>query len=334
MNFDSTFVTHGIDVIDDPELPQGKAVYIFAVNHVPNPEPPSNPPAEGYRRSLSRIEVFHHTFGTSEAQYIRTVMHPLIRTPNDVYAVSPLSLYVTNDHFYTDRGLMRTLEDVNHVANWTEVVHVQLDPAAAATANDVANPYNGVTAAIALPKVHNPNGLGHGRTSSEILVSRAAAGTMYIGQMNVEDNTIKVVDTIEIDSVVDNPSYFSDPYVKETGVDRSGYVLPGIAKAVNLAHTSRDPKGVDPVMVWYVRRKDQDKAKGITDPSQGEWEKTLLFANNGKMIRSASAAVLVPIHPEDEDAREADGSKSDKRKAWLFVTGFVSHSIVAVMVDL
>src|SRR3954451_6277908 len=107
-NFDTTYVTHGIDVIPDPEQGDDKAVYIFAVNHVPDVTLP---------KARSQIEVFHHVIGSPSIRHIRSVWHPLLRTPNDVYASSPTSVYATNDHRYTE-GLLRTIEDVYSDAKW------------------------------------------------------------------------------------------------------------------------------------------------------------------------------------------------------------------------
>jgi len=105
-NFNTTFVTHGIDVITDPEQGDGKAVYIFAINHVPH---------ESLPKTCSQIEVFHHVIGSPSIRHIRSIWHPLIRAPNDVYASGPTSVYATNDHRYTD-GRMRALEGVYCVA--------------------------------------------------------------------------------------------------------------------------------------------------------------------------------------------------------------------------
>lgn len=61
-NFDGPFITHGIDVIPDPE--SSEAVYIVAINHVPNekvfPRDGSSPETtpETAPKGASRLEVF------------------------------------------------------------------------------------------------------------------------------------------------------------------------------------------------------------------------------------------------------------------------------------
>ncbi|KAK4191304.1 hypothetical protein QBC35DRAFT_27270 [Podospora australis] len=313
-NFDGPFITHGIDVIDDDKHPKGKAVYIFAVNHLPDPTVEEGQTA----RARSQIEVFHHFIGSDSVRHVRSVWHPLIRTPNDVFASSPTSFFVTNDHWYSGHHVLRQLEDVYHGAKWTDTVHIHLE-----TLNAVDST-TGVTASIAIGGMHNNNGLGHGRSKNEILVSQAASGVMHVAEFSEEGTTghIKILETIEVDSVVDNPSYFSDPFANSPADDRSGFLLPGISWAVDLARTSRDPAGKDPVLVYFAK---QNKDQEVTSPLR--WERRVIFEDDSSRIRTASAAVLVAIDPAEANPKGA-------RQAWLFVTGFMSENMIALKVDL
>lgn len=260
-------------------------------------------------KARSQIELFRHTISTSEARYLRSVWHPLIRTPNDVYAISPTEFYVTNDHYYRE-GALRSFEDVGwqSLAPWTDTIHVAIsDP----TAKDAAA---GVTATVALNGLHNNNGLGHGKGDDEILIGRAAAGVLVLAEPKA-NHEIEIKESIQIPCTIDNPSYFEDPYVKATGRDASGYVLAGLARACDLSRTERDPNGVDPVMVYLVRRSGEESA----------WEKKLIFQDDGKAIRTASAAVLIAIDPAENGGR---------KQGWLFVTGLLSEAMVAAKIDL
>lgn len=215
-NFDGPFITHGIDVITDPKKPEGEAVYIFAVNHVPNeavyPRVGGTPGVDPGTapKAASRIEVFHHVIGSDSVKHVRTISHPLIKTPNDIYAVSPSELYVSNDHYCLE-GRLRAIEDAWPGTAWSNVVR--------ATVSEDGS----VEASVALDKLHNPNGMGHGRGDDEILVTSALGGNMWIGKLRPEDKTISVEDNIEIVSTTDNPSYFSDPY-SAVGGDASGFI--------------------------------------------------------------------------------------------------------------
>lgn len=319
-NFAGPFVTHGIDVISDPK--NEKAVYIYAVNHLPNPEylqqletqkQTGVKPKADVAKARSQLEVFHHTQGSATVKHIRSIRHPLIQTPNDLLALSTTSLLVTNDHHYRD-GHLRLVEDLFSNAKWTTIVYIKItDPLTASE-----EPESGITATLADTKLHNNNGLGRGRSADEIIIDSAASGVLHVGKLSGDrDSTpkIQIVGDVELDCVADNPSYFSDPYATSDN-DASGFVVSGVSKGADLAHTSLDPAGKDPSMTWFVK------------PGPGpvsSWEKKLLFEDDSSRIRSSSAAVLVGIDPKTEEGR---------KKAWLFVTGIFSSNIIAVKVDL
>lgn len=308
-NFDGPFITHGIDVIPDPEKAAGEAVYILAVNHVPNeavyPRDGSTPTSDPGTapKAASRIEVFHHTIGGGSAKHIRTISHPLIKTPNDVYAVSPTEVYVTNDHYYYD-GYMRHIEDSFPGAKWSNVIW-------ASVSND-----GKVEASAALDKLWNPNGMGHGRTPDEILVTSAVGGFMWVGKLGTSNaKTIDVKEIIDLDVTTDNPSYYSDPFASADD-DASGFVLPGLTRAINLSKIGHLPGGREGSTGWLVT-----PSKNVT----GDWDKRKLWEDDGSIVRNAAAALLVGIDPKKEGG---------KKRAWLYVTGFSSDNMAAVKVDL
>lgn len=328
-NFTGPFVTHGIDVIDDPEKPRGEAVYIFAVNHVPSPAYSQGRNTKG-PKARSVIEVFRHTIGDDTAEHVRSVWDPLITTPNDIVAVSPTSFFVTNDHYYRE-GLLRQVETVFSGAKWSNVVHVEfahLADGAASRDDDDDDDGHGVRASVAISGLHNNNGLGHGRTPDEVLIVSCASGRIHVAEVSPAagdgsgPRTIGIRDTVEFDSVLDNPSWFRDPYAQK-GRDLSGMVSAGLSRAVDLARLLEDGAdggGGGGVMVWMANPL-VDEARG----NKTQWRKKLLFEDDSSRIRTASAAVLVAIDPAEERG---------ERKAWLFVTGFLSENMVAVKVRL
>ena len=305
-NFSGPFITHGFDSVADPSHPT--AVYILAVNHLANP---SSAPDSGLPRARSQIEIFHHVLGTPTARFVRSVRHPLIATPNDIYAVAPDSFYVTNDHSHRE-GLLRHVGDLVPYLGWSSTVHVQLGGLAAKDAEA------DVTVQTALTGLKNNNGLGHGARPGEVLVTSAIGGELYRASVSSSsaDYTLAVEETIPVDSTIDNPSYYRDPE-GVPGDDASGYVLAGLRRAADLPSTVHDPEGKESVIVWLVRR-NKSAADGVN-----AWEQRVLFEDDGTNIRSASAAVLVPA-----------GAGASGKKAWLFVSGFISESVVAVEVDL
>ncbi|EMT65699.1 hypothetical protein NOF04DRAFT_16799 [Fusarium oxysporum II5] len=306
-DFEGPFITHGIDVIADPKDENG--VYIFAVNHVPNPEylqhvVDGKKDEFGGNKAASRVEIFHHRVGSSSVKYVRSISHPLIQTPNDIVALSPTSFYVTNDHHYRE-GLMRQVEDMYYGAKWSNTIYVEI------TDTTSKESTSGFNASVALTGLHNNNGLDHGRAPNEIAIGSAASGDIHISTVK-PDHSIQVLETIPFDAAVDNPFYYADPFASGDS-DSSGYVSAGLSKACELANNIGIDTATEPVMVWLAQRKD------------GKWEKKLLFEDDGKRLRSAATAVLIGIDPKLEGG---------KKKGWLFVTGFYSQHIAAVKVDL
>lgn len=316
--FDGPFITHGIDVIDDPARP-GEAVYIFAVNHVPNEavfprdgSTPSTDPATAAHKAASRLEQFHHVLGTAQARHVRTIAHPLIQTPNDIYAASPTAVYVSNDHHYRE-GRMRLLEDLYPGAAWSNVVY----------ATTVADEDDGrVEATVALDGLHNPNGMGHGRTADELVVASAVGGYYTVvdtRRLNESSGGTGAAATarIDFDSTVDNPTWFVDAFADEASAhDKSGFVQAGLPRGVDFFQTAQDPLAKEGVIVWH--------ATPCADAPDG-WAKRILWQDDGSVLRNAATAVLVGIDPATEG-----GAK----RAWLFVSGFSSRNAVAVKVDL
>ena len=227
---------------------------------------------------------------------------------------------MTNDHYYRE-GRFRVFEDVayQNVAGWSDIIHVSIDPfLSAEEATD------GITATAAYSGMHNPNGLGHGKDSSEIIIGRAAAGVMNLAVVDSTDpegKRLVLKETIQLQSTIDNPSYYADPYASSSGAldDASGYVVAGLARSIDLADNADWPKGSDPAMVWLVQPN-----RNLTT-SKDNWTQKLIFQDDSRTLRSASAAVLIGIDPKEN---------LGKKQAWLFVTGFFSKAIVATKIDL
>lgn len=324
INFDLPFFTHGIDILSDPQ--DEDAIFIYAINHLPSPEfltyladnhpvlgtiNHTTPIPETITRARSQIEVFHHKLGSATAQHLRSIAHPLIRTPNDLFAVDERSVYVTNDHLHRG-GHMRALEDVWYYARWTDTVHLQIDELRSESDTE------GFVATVALKGLHNNNGLGRGVSPEEVVITSAASGDMHLAHVDSSDGTsLQVKEAIHLDSSIDNPSYFVDAYARSPEDDRSGYVIPGLTKAADLLQSAHDPTATEPIIVWLASRVHGEKT--------ASWNRTVLFEDDGTRIRSASGAVLVGIDPTLEGGR---------KRAWLYVTGFFSSDMIAVKIDL
>ncbi|KAF2971711.1 hypothetical protein GQX73_g1776 [Xylaria multiplex] len=318
-NFSGTFVTHGIDVLSDPDRPE-EAVYIFAVNHVPDDNFVRLQRHSGYthssfyasNKSASRIELFHHVVGSPTLRHVRSIQHHLIRTPNDIFALSPQSFYVTNDHYYKE-GWMRRFELLYRGAKWSDTIYVHFD-------ESIRSTRDGVQAKPALSGIHTNNGLGHGKLG-QILVSSSASGLLNIGEVpdDPRQGGINLVDFVEVDSFVDNPSWFEDSFASVSH-NASGLIIPGMSKMTDvprfLKGTSRGLAG----RVWHAIPASQHGRS-----QKHKWDVRLLLEDDGTLVNAISSAVMVAIDP---------GLESGKRKAWLFVSGFLARNIIATKVDI
>nr|POE72908.1 serum paraoxonase/arylesterase 1 [Quercus suber] len=309
--------THGIDILNDPEDPQ--ILWIYIVNHLPDPERWfANPPTSKIPER-AHIEIFKHTLGSDEADFVRSVRHHQITMPNDIVATTPSSFYVSNDHIYHE-GIIRSWEDAGSqgIAPSTTVVFVNV------TDLNTKEPSSEVSVTVALDKVHNSNGLGRGSPHhpEEICVIDASGGVLNRVKRNLgpgQSSELSIMERIQIDTSLDNPSYYEDPYATAAN-NASGYILPGLLNAANLMNDFPHFDRAIPSSVYHIRSNGPVHTAG-----KNNWEKRLIFQDNGKALRSASGAVMVPIDP---------AQTGGKKQAWLFVTGFGSEAMVAAKIDL
>ncbi|KAI1502017.1 serum paraoxonase/arylesterase [Biscogniauxia marginata] len=312
VGFEGPFVPHGLSIYSPPSDP--KTVYIFAVNHVPNPS--WSPGSKTEAKTASRIELFVHTVGSKTAEHLRSISHPLIWTPNDILALSEREFLVTNDHHYLE-GPMRVAEQAAIILNrgWTNLAHVILEDDGA------------VNATVALDSIPTNNGLGWGPDGRQVLISDATGGGIYFADPpDPATRRVAVSHRVQTPAVVDNPSYFADPYASGGGRDYSGYVLAGVGRAVDFAANYKDPTGRAPMpsIVSYLpasagrQRQRRGDAKGL------EGQVRLLFSDDGATARCATTAVVVAIDPRENGGR---------REGWLFVTGVVAPHLLATKID-
>ncbi|KAI0476301.1 serum paraoxonase/arylesterase family protein [Xylariaceae sp. FL0804] len=346
-NFDGPFSTHGISLYTPPSDPQ--TVYVYAVNHVPNPR--WTPASSGTEtRSSPRVELFAHRVGGATARHVRTVgPHPRIRTPNDLLALSERRFLVTNDHHYME-GPMVAVEDLfaRKLACWTNTLDVRFDPEGEGE--------EGVDATVVLDSVPNNNGLAWG-PGGQVVLGDALGGNVHFARLidtdtgtdtgtdtdtraagdenenekNEKRQILSVSHKIPIDGVVDNPSYFADPYAGSDGRDYSGYVLAGLGQAYSFHGAYVDPEGRAPMpsLVHFVpaangRWPPADEKKKNTTTTTGQ-ETRLIFSDDGSVLRGATTAVLVAIDPAT--------TEGGRREGWLFVTGLVAPHMVATRID-
>lgn len=229
------------------------------------------------------------------------------------------------------------MEDVwtGRMAHVTETVHVRVDLDDGIESRDAAE---GVRVGVVLKGMHNNNGLGHGDPDKEgeVLVCDAAGGVLHLARLSSQSSSsadtsfskshinleVEVLESIQMDSTIDNPSYFHDPYPGNR-CDASGYVLAGLLRGADYGKFFRDEGHVDPSVVWHVSR-----SKTTSEPEKKErdgWTRRIVFQDDGETLSSASTAVILPIDPATNEGR---------KEAWIWVTGPSSKAVVATKINL
>ncbi|KAI1748997.1 serum paraoxonase/arylesterase family protein [Xylaria castorea] len=303
-NFEGPLATHGIGLYTPPSKPD--VVYIYAINHLPNPKWTSGSTTEG--KAASQVELFVHTVGSDKAQHLRSIVHPLIRTPNDLLAISENEFLVTNDHYYRE-GTMRLIEELARgLQSWTDLIHVRFDE-------------EKIDAAVALDSIATNNGLTWG-PDQQVVIGDALGGHIYFASLpGAENRTMSVSHRHPVDCVVDNANFFADPYAGIDGKDYSGYLMPGVCDALKFVTGFDDPtfKAPIPGQVWYL-----PAIAGKDKQVDGTKLRRLIFRDDGHTIRSVTTAVMVPIDP---------AANGGKREGWLFVTSVIGSSMLATKID-
>jgi hypothetical protein len=230
----------------------------------------------------------------------------------------------------------------------TDTVHVLVDLDFRGKGGDAGG---GVHATVALNGMHNNNGLGHGdpKKEKEVLVCDAAGGVLHLARLssqsssssdtsyssdsdskNPKDLELEILESIQMDSTIDNPSYFHDPY-PENRCDASGYVLAGLLRGADYGKYFRDEGHVDPSVVWHVSRsKSESKDKKEKEKEAGReggdgWTRRIVFQDDGETLSSASTAVVLPIDP---------ATNAGRKEGWIWITGPSSKAVVATKIDL
>lgn len=196
----------------------------------------------------SRIEVFTLTMNSKSAvaKHTRSIIHPLLRTPNSVVALNENEFYITNDHYFRrkDYPALTLVETYAGIPGGTVAyVNLAADPIEVKTV--ARGPFaNGVTLL---------NG-----TTVAVAFSAAAEVRLYNRQ---EDYSLQQVDAIRLRFVPDNLSTGKDGSLLIAGHPHP----PSLDKNVHARTECKGADGVVPQECWkstapsWVERWTADK---------------------------------------------------------------------------
>ncbi|KAF9345940.1 Serum paraoxonase/arylesterase 2 [Mortierella sp. AD094] len=269
---DADRVFCGFDIYEDP-LDKSKLT-ILLINQ---------------RRTGSVVEVLEYTFGdgsdsnSDAVQYVETIQHELIQTPNDILALGPRSFYVTNDHYYSD-GIMRAVEEKLRLG-WSNVLYVS------PTETFIA--YYGIASS---------NGITSNQDKSLIYVSALHGAALHIlrpiaasstTSTKLKQHELVSVDYVKLDYYVDNLSF--DPATNSVFV--AGHVQP-LKLLAGLDTLDKPVQG--PSRIVKVSRNENQKRrmqfslKGISwdYSAKDRYNVDRVLQNDGKLISTATTAVV------------------------------------------
>ncbi|KAI5309818.1 hypothetical protein KEM55_002341, partial [Ascosphaera atra] len=290
------------------------------------------------------IEIFRHVIGSSAAKHLRSVQHHDITTPNDIWAESAGSFYVTNDHYYRS-GHLRYVEDAIPWAKLTYVYHVQVLDQSTLSGKKKAGvvaPQDGLLVRRATPAMHNVNGMGHvqnargeEKSPREVLITSAGSGQLYRANITMElpwtvesqDRNLTDIQDHRFDVMLDNPSYYADPWADRDS-DVSGYVTAGMTQAAKFAWDFKKEKKDGPQgggFRVYISQLRPPDSKRTREYYREHMERKTLIEDDGSLMRGLTTALVVPVDPKTEG-----GAK----KGWLFLASVLDEKIVAVKVGL
>ena len=135
------------------------------------------------------------------------------------------------------------------------------------------------------------------------------------------NRTLQSVQTVQYPTSIDNPSYFHDPYAKETGRDASGYLNAGLALVKEFPYGREK----HPTAVWFTGQPRVVPLDSSNFKATRDRDTRLIFQDDGEVMNTASAAVIVAIDPKENEGR---------KEGWLFVTGFFGDGVVRTKIEL
>ncbi|GAA5999682.1 hypothetical protein JCM10207_005867 [Rhodosporidiobolus poonsookiae] len=246
---------HGLDVFRSPSSPS--RLTLFINSH----RPPSNRALSAQTGADSVVEVFETELGSGEARWVRTIEHELVRTPNNMAAVSETGVYITNDHRYKAHW-SRKYEKLHAVPS--EIVYCDLSSSTPACK-------------VAADNLPYPNGIAKG--AGNTLYSASTLGALVnVWSINA-DHTLSLVEAVPIARPIDNVHY--DPLTDAVYATALAKVL----DFIEVGKTGGMGGGTAAVEVWRVRKAGKGEGTGGK-----KYIAELAFADTGAIVSASTTA--------------------------------------------
>ncbi|GAA5939653.1 hypothetical protein JCM10213_009152 [Rhodosporidiobolus nylandii] len=245
---------HGLDVFRDPL--DAKKLTIFLNSHRP-PKDRSSAPLVG---ADSVVEILEHRSGSGEANWIKTVQHQAVRTPNNLVAMGARTFFVSNDHA--------------HKAHWTRRYELLWPIPSDIVYCDASSALPACK--VAASKVIYPNGIAKG--PGNLLYSGSTLGGFVQVWEIQSDFSLSPLQRVPIKRPIDNIHVATDGSIFVTTLAK---VLDFIAAGKDGGMSGKTAA----VEAWRVTN-----ATDAAEPRNRKYKAELAFADTGEIVSASTTA--------------------------------------------
>ncbi|ORY84183.1 serum paraoxonase/arylesterase [Leucosporidium creatinivorum] len=245
---------HAIDVYQSPS--DRERLTVFINSH----RPPVDRTTAKEVGANSVVEIFETRMGSKELNWVKTVQHPLMRTPNNLVAMGERSFYFSNDH--------------RRKVHWSRSFQLLYSEPSDLIYCDAST--TSPHCIVAAEDVHHPNGIARG--PKDLLYSASTGeGKISVWEIQSGDHSLLPLDSIAIPRLSDN--LHVDP--------TSGAILiatfPRVFELVS--HFKAGGKTTSPTEVYRI----------TNDTSEGQYygnkyKIDRVFGDNGQIVSGATTA--------------------------------------------
>ncbi|GAB7351824.1 hypothetical protein MBLNU459_g2389t1 [Dothideomycetes sp. NU459] len=278
-------------IFHDKDVPQGQ-LYIYDYRtsenppipirllNFPNAETDFHPLGIEYSESTKTLLDLPNTQDgeflgdTHTANHIRTLEHPLLRSPNSIYAISDQDLYVTNDHYI----LIRYYPWLAHLETYLgipggSVVHVDLSTDTVTTEARI-NFANGVVAL----------------NETTLAVASTTTASIYFFAIDPKTYKLAFKQTVSVPFLPDNLSLDSHGTLLIAGHAHPGSITAFAHSRArcNSPDPSADKRGCDSTAPSYIAQ--WNEASGLSDLYIGD-----SFSSATTAVRDAERGIGLAV---------------------------------------
>ncbi|GAA5874787.1 hypothetical protein JCM16303_002982 [Sporobolomyces ruberrimus] len=239
---------HAIDVVKGSD---GKKTVMINSHR-----PPKNRSLGKTLGANSVVEIFETTENSNELKHVKTVSHPLLRTPNNIVATGPRTFFASNDHRHKVHW-SRAYEMLKSVPS--DIIYCDASKATA-------------VCKVAADGIIYPNGIAKG-PSNLLYQGSTLQGLVRVWEEKA-DHTLKAIAEVPLQRPVDNIHVDQDGSIYATTLTK---VLDFMA-----AGKEGGKSGVSAVEILRITND--------TTAGSGKYRSDVVFGDDGNIVSSSTTA--------------------------------------------